>query len=215
MATLPDGWNGSIRGRLGNVVWYPDPFGRIICRTIGAKTSSKGGEFGNQKGTELITTLLKPMVDFVRVGFQNVPAGMPWYPYQHASSVNKKNAVKGVFPNQEIDYEKVKFSVGDMPLPINAKVTLKNNTLEFTWDADLETEGNFSRDQVMLVAYFPETHKAINVLSGARRTEEKETIKLPRFTKEVVLETYMSFIGDDRKTLSNSVYTGQVIWTNK
>lgn len=212
MATLPDGFNGGPRGKIRNQVYYTNKWGQQIVRTIGIKEGSKGGEFANQDATALITNVLKPLKSFIDLGFQTPPVGKPWSAYNYASSYNKKNAIKGTYPDQEVDYEKLLLSIGDMPLPLNAKVTLRDGVLEFTWDADLETEGNFSRDQVMLSACFPESLKAINLLSGARRVAEKEIIKLPKYTRPQVIETYMAFISDDRKTLSDSVYVGQIIW---
>lgn len=212
MARLPEGFDGGMNGRLGNIVYYKNKWGNMVARTIGVKTGSRGGELANQQGTALITELLKPVKQFIKIGFQDIPPGKEWNYHNYASSVNKLNAIKGKYPNQEVDYTKVVFAIGDMPLPVNAQVTLKDSVLEFTWDADLDREGNYSRDEVMLMAYFPESLKAIFLTSGARRGTEREVLPLPRFSKPMVVETYLAFIGDDRKTMSNTVYTGQLIW---
>ncbi|WP_442588442.1 DUF6266 family protein [Pedobacter sp. AW31-3R] len=212
MATLPDGFNGKARGRIRNLVYYTNKWGTLVVRTIGIKNGSKGEEFANQDATALITKVLKPVQPIIKVGFQHPPAGKHWHYYNYASSYNKKNAIKGRYPNQEIDFEKLKFSIGDMPAPLNAQVVLNKNKLEFTWDADLESEGTLSRDQVMLVAYFPETMTASILLSGARRSEEKEVMTLPRFRKRRVIEVYIAFISDDRETVSDSVHIGQLVW---
>lgn len=215
MAILTNGINGPATGRIGDLLFYLNKRGQLICRTIGVKTSSKGGELANQKGTALTTALLDSVKEFIKIGFQNIPPDKNWHYYNYATSVNKLNAIKGIYPNQEIDYQKVMFSIGDLPLPKNPKVTLNNSVIDFTWDADMETAGTDRRDQVMLVAYFPESMRSICLASGARRTEETEKLKLPLFTKKAVIETYISFIGDDRKTLSNTVYAGQLIWDKK
>jgi hypothetical protein len=215
MATLPNGFNGGMRGRIGNIVYYTNKWGNTVARTIGVKTGSKGGEFANQTATALITYLLKPVKPFIRIGFQNIPPGKEWNYHNYASSVNKLNAIKGTYPDQEVDYEKVMFAKGEMPLPANAQAALKDNEIVFTWDADLETAGNYSRDQVMVLAFFPQSMKAMFLTSGARRVEEREVLALPRFTSSMVIETYLAFISDDRILVSDSVYTGQLVWDKK
>lgn len=212
MAILPNGINGPFIGRIGNTVGYLDKYGTNIIRGIGEKTSSKGKEFDNQQQTALVTGLLKPVKEFIKVGFRNAPAEKRWDYYSFATSVNKPGAIKGIYPDQEIDYEKVLFSLGNIPPPKNPAVVLNNSILEFSWTSDMDAEGTEADDQIMLIAYFPESMRALQQLSGARRIEQKQTLRLPVFTKETVIMTYMSFISDDRKKLSNSVFTGQVIW---
>jgi hypothetical protein len=212
MGILNDGPNGSINGKIGAHVVYEDEWGRQIIRTIGVKNGSYGGELANQQGTALTTNVLKPIRQVVEIGFKNVPPGKFWSAYNYASSYTKINAVTGTYPNKSIDFTKLMIAKGGLPLPLDVKVKLEQNVLEFTWNADLEIEGNDPRDQVMLVAYFRDSRRAINLLSGARREAEKETIKLPRFTKRMVIETYLAFVSDDRERMSDSVYAGQVIW---
>jgi hypothetical protein len=206
MATLPNGFNGGMRGRIGNIVYYTNKWGNTVARTIGVKTGSKGGEFANQTATALITYLLKPVKPFIRIGFQNIPPFKEWNYHNYASSVNKLNAIKGTYPDQEVDYEKVMFAKGEMPLPANAQAALKDNEI---------VAGNYSRDQVMVLAFFPQRMKAMFLTSGARRVEEREVLALPRFTSSMVIETYLAFISDDRILVSDSVYTGQLVWDKK
>jgi hypothetical protein len=198
-------------GKSGRTVTYRNKWGDLIQRTIGVKEGSKGGEFGNQQGTALITYILKPLKSFIAVGFKNPPKDKHWDAYNYATSYNKINALQGTYPNREIDFNKFKVSKGDMPLPLNAKVELVNNLLQFTWDPDLQTDGNSEFDQVMLVAYMRESNKAICIMGGAMRTAKKDKIKLTKFTKPSVTETYIAFVSNNRERMSDSVYLGQII----
>jgi len=212
MGILYNGINGAITGKLGGMNTYVDKFGRQIIKTNGKKSYVTKAEKGNQQGTALISEFLNSVKDIIKIGFQNIPAGKKWHYYNHATSVNKKQAIKSIYPTKEIDYEKVMFSAGDIPVPKKPIVTLNNSMLEFTWEADLDTEGTDGRDQIMLIAYFPQNLKSIKLLSGARRTEEKERLQLPLYTKDMVIETYISYLSDDRKKLSDTIYTGQINW---
>lgn len=198
-------------GKIGKTVTYMNKWGDLIQRSIGYKDGSKGGEFSNQQGTGLITNILKPMKEFIDIGFKNPPPDKHWSAYNYASSYNKINAVTGTYPDKKIDFEKFKVSKGNMPLPLNAKVKLVENTLHFSWDADLETEGNKEYDQVMLMAYFPESNKAIFLTGAAARVIQHEEIKLTKFIRPTVIEIYMAFVSNNRERMSDSVYLGQIL----
>lgn len=95
---------------------------------------------------------------------------------------------------------------------MNAEVKLADKKLQFSWAPDLENEENDPSDQVMLIAYFPQTFLALTVKNGSPRTAGKHDIRLPSFKKAMVIETYMAFISEDRERVSDSIYLGQLIW---
>lgn len=206
-----DGAFGDFTGRIGNMVFYRLN-GKIVGRSIGKVEHFSEKQEEVQMRTSLITPFLTPLLEFIRIGFRHTPKPQSWDFYSVATSVNKPGAIMGKYPKLKINYKKVILSMGAVPPPKNAKVTLNDKVLEFTWDADLETKNADSMDQVMLVAYFPETLKSVFVTSGARRTAGTDKLNLPSFNEKTVIETYMSFITDDRTDVSNSVYMGRLIW---
>ncbi|MNY19316.1 hypothetical protein D3C86_1527420 [compost metagenome] len=86
------------------------------------------------------------------------------------------------------------------------------NGLLFTWGFALNEGFYYQRQQVMLLVYAPAISKAFYTLSGARRMTGAEAMELPDDFKGQLLECYMSFVADDRKAISNSVYVGQVVY---
>ncbi|MNE91713.1 hypothetical protein D3C80_1893580 [compost metagenome] len=69
----------------------------------------------------------------------------------------------------------------------------------------------------MLLAYLPANNTAEYLLSGARRNEGSEELKVSlvpktnnNANKDEYIETYIAFISDDRKRISDSVYVGRV-----
>jgi len=48
-------------------------------------------------------------------------------------------------------------------------------------------------------------------MGGAMRTAKKDKIKLTKFTKPSVIETYIAFVSNNRERMSDSVYLGQII----
>lgn len=211
MAKLPKGINGPIIGRIGNNVAYMLNDENII-RGIGDPGPKNDLQKGVNKTMALISPLLVNVQNYIELGFKNTKKDKKMASYSYALRVNLKTGVKGLYPKQKIDYKNLRFSEGDVAIPKKPKVKLNGDSLEFTWDADLQNIAADHTDQVMLIAYLPQGKKAITLLSGERRTAEFQQLKLTSFTKKMRIETYMSFINDDRTDVSNSVYVGHVMW---
>lgn len=206
---------GTNVGKLGGFVSY---FlnGELITRSIGVVTHWSDAQYAVQMGTTLVGEVLAPLKEFVGITMKYSPKPKKtWSAYSLATSENKLKAITGVYPDLEIDFTKVVLAVGDIPVPVNPKAELSNGRITFTWDADLDAEGADPYDQVMCVAYFPETFQAFTIRAGAKRGEEQQHINLPSFTEEMTIETYMCYISEDRKRVSNSIYLNQLIWTNE
>ena len=102
-----------------------------------------------------------------------------------------------------------------MPVTNNIEAKVIGNRIEFTWDNTIITEKMKGSDRVMLLAYLPKENRAISLIGGAERLEGGEHLILPEFNEGVYMETYVSFISADYKSISNSVYTGKVCSTCK
>lgn len=136
-------------------------------------------------------------------------------------------AVTGKYPNQEFDYTKGIVTAGKLMAPENALATLNEynpvemrSSLKFSWDIDPDQGYLRNRDQVMMLAFFPETGTMDFCLSGARRKEGSDILTIsPAYAskgstlKQTYVETYMAFIADDRESISKSVYTGRIFLT--
>jgi hypothetical protein len=211
MSKLTPGALGTVVGRVGRMVFYL-LHGKIVGRTIGVVDKYSDAQLGNQMEFGLTTLLLNPVNKFIRAGFRTTPKAAGLTFHSVAFSLNKKGAMSGTYPDIAIDYSRVIFSKGSLPLPMNAEVKLDDKKLQFSWDPDLENEDNDPADQVMLVAYFPQDFRALTVQNGSPRTAGKHEIRLPSFKKAMVIETYMAFISEDRERVSDSIYLGQLIW---
>ena len=198
-------------GRWGDYVTYYR-LGKLTTRRVSKPTKFTDAQLSNQMGTALITFLLGPVQDFVKVSMKNSPKDPGWSAYNLASSVNKLGAITGSYPNKAVDFKKVILSIGDIPAPLNPKVSLTDNKISFTWEADLDTEGCDENDQIMCVAYLPETLQAFKIFHGAYRTEERQIVPLPAYSGKMAIETYLCFTSADRERVSNSVYTGPLVW---
>lgn len=211
MAILKKGSNG-FRGKLGNTVTY-NLKGQSVQRLIGEITKPPTElQLINRKKMAIVTEFLKPVKEFVRIGFEVETKRTLLSPYNKATSLNILNSIKGIYPNQEIDFTKAVFSKGRMPVTEDIKVTHTDTGLKFVWDPDLKFWNMKPTDHLMLIAYCAEKKQAFCQLDGAKRKEGKEKLNLPRYNKQVVIHVYTAFVSSDHKIISDSVYHGEMIW---
>jgi hypothetical protein len=211
MARLENGILGGIVGALGNLVGYMLN-GKYVIRTRSRKSTKPPTEkqLACRKKMMVVNIFLNRLVPYVQVGFTYTATGKNYSGYNAATAYQLKNAITGEYPDYTIDYTKVRLTEGPMNNEnINAAVTLQNNYLVFTWKADRSyIRGN---DHVMLLAYSPVLNEAVYTLCGAKRSTGTDTLLLPDATwKGKVVETYLSFMTEDRKKCTNSLYLGQI-----
>lgn len=204
--------NDNLRGKLGRTVSYPLN-GQLVTREIGLITKPPTiPQLIVRQRTEIIAALLKPVKEFVEVGFELETRKTLLNPYNMATSVNRLNAIVGDYPNQQVDFTKASFSKGRIPVNKQIQVSVTDIGLKFSWDPEFILPGMQAKDRVMLIAYCPEKASAFCQLDGAKRKEGTEQISIPRYHEQILIHTYLSFIASDRKSISSSVYTGKLLW---
>ncbi|MBB6502711.1 DUF6266 family protein [Pedobacter cryoconitis] len=212
MAILRNGSNDGFIGRSGNTVTYLR-YGKLVKRTIGLRTDKPTVPvLRSRQVTALITALLKPVKSFIAVGFELEGKLKLTSYYTVATSYNRLNAISGTYPEQRIDFTKVLFSRGKMPLTPDASVRRTEKGLIFNWDASFTASGVNGNDQVMLMAYAPGSSGTVFQLNAGRRSEGQAILSIRKRRKPLLLETYISFMSENRKRVSNSIYTGHIIW---
>ncbi len=220
MARMNFGILGPIIGKISNLVGYIRR-GVPVVRTKPKKRRKKAKRSIAQQAVNLRFLMVKRFVavisEFINVGYHLDVADTPKIPENGAVSYLLKEAVTGVYPDYEMDFSKVLVSKGKLPPPLNPTVKLDGDTLKFSWDVNPKWGYKLNRDQVMLLAYLPANNTAEYLLSGARRNEGGEELKVylnPETNrnnkKDEYIETYIAFISDDRKKISDSVYVGRV-----
>jgi hypothetical protein len=211
MATV-GGNQPPFRGRIGGIVYYYLN-GVLVARTIGVNDGPPSVlQQAGRVATKIVANFLNPLKSFIKVGYELDAKINKSQAYNQAYSYLRKNAIKGTYPDLELDYGKVLLTWGGMPLPPNPRVAVTDRGLTFTWDIAGEVAGTHWTDQVMVVAYFPERNSAFYLTGGARRDAGAEFLPLDGMIRGQVVETYFSFIADDRSSIATSVYTGRLLW---
>lgn len=204
--------NDGFIGRTGNTVVYLLN-GKLVKREIGVITRKPTDlQLGGRMITGIIAEFMSRVKEFINVGFKPEAKIAGKSEYNIASSYNRLNAISGSYPDCAIDYSKVLLSKGSKPLTQNVSVKKIEEGLQFTWDPAVSDSGRRWTDQVMMMAYIPEMKEAVFIINGARRTAGMDILILPKFNETVTVETYISFIAANHKSVSDSIYTGQVLW---
>jgi hypothetical protein len=205
MAKYLQGINGAFTGKVGSVV------GCILNGTayMRGKPRPRTGPIGEteQRNRNKFATMhawLKPLIVILRAGFKDPFTNAP--AYNSAKSYNLKNAMAdgAVVP------ELVKLSMGDLPLSEDLTATLTDdNKLLFQWNPNY-LEGGNRKDQIMVLAYHPESKRAFYELHGAFRETGTQELKLFNEFAGKTIHVYAAFFAADRNRQSESVYLGAI-----
>ena len=219
MARNKWGLLGHFVGKLGASVGYYR-LGVPVTRALPHPTLKKrtDAQKASNKSFSLVMKYVAPINEFVKYSFKPAAMKKPGLiPQNVATSVVRDHAIEGEYPNLYINYSKVMVSLGNLQPPENPVVTLDGSTLTFKWDADTTTDWKRKQDQVMMLAYFPDTTQATFLVGGARRNVGQDSLDIQHFMKakngvkpNSIVETYIAFISNDRNSVSDSVYIGQI-----
>jgi hypothetical protein len=201
MAKYLQGINGIFIGKVGSVV------GCVLNGTpyMRSKPRPRTGRVGateqqNRDKFAAMQAWLKPFLPLLRAGFKSPDSEFGGY--NAAKSYNLKNAmVDGV-----ILLDHIRISMGDLLVSNDLQVRDSGNkSLIFEWDPAY-IEGTDPKDQIMVLAYHPESRTAIYALHGAFRDSGVQDLKIPSDLIGKTIQVYAAFIAADRSRQSDSVY---------
>ncbi|HEY4150974.1 MAG TPA: DUF6266 family protein, partial [Chitinophagaceae bacterium] len=205
---LISGINGHIQGRIGTVIgssWKGKPY---VKGPYKKRTGKAGlGEAGNRNKFADAQFWLKPLLKFVRVGFNGYAERVEGF--CAAKSLLLRNAFEGVQPDISINPSLVKVSFGELPLSDSIAVSkTAPGQLAFTWNPAAVADGN-AKDQVMMLAYDVEHAKAHFTTLGQFRKDGGDVLHTDP-TPGKTWHIYCAFIAADRSRQSESTYLGTI-----
>ncbi|MES2418590.1 MAG: DUF6266 family protein [Bacteroidota bacterium] len=210
MGIVTSGINGPFKGKVGNVIGYQLNGQNIIKGLPRKSAKNKRGSVAQKESRSKfikIQKFLKPILPFIRVGFNMEGRSRLISAHNAAKSYNLLNAFNA---EGELDYSKVLVTYGNLPSPLNVQIATDDIGMHFSWTNNADNDSAYKRDQVMFLAYNLNDGYARYMLSGARRKAEQETIEIWKGSKEKEFHTWIAFIADDRQDISMSTYLGKV-----
>lgn len=210
MGILSDGLHGPFKGRIGNIIYYMLN-GKNVSRQIGVSSKPRSeAQLKNMLLTKLCSAFFCEVRDFIDTGYSIEARAVNDNAYNQAVKHNKKNLLRGDFPNLEFNYDQILLSKGDLKPAENPEVKQIPLGLQFTWKTDSKMAWPDAADQVMVLAYFPDENRTEYELYGNNRISGTAELEIPPSLQGAYMETYVSFISADRKRISDSVYTGSM-----
>ncbi len=211
MATIKNGILGPLEGPVASVVGYI----RLGIPVLRSKPEPKAytrseKQVATNKRFAFAMKFVKPAKPFLNVGFSvDKPKGQT----AHNIAVSKAlSAITADGPDLLFDFATLLVASGDLEGALNPRVEMTATaTLRFHWNQYEKQSYQRGQDQAMLLAYMPEEDLAFFEISGARRSAGQDLLEVYSGKPGQVFETYIAFISDDRKRISTSIYTGQVI----
>jgi hypothetical protein len=200
-----------IRGKIGNIVIYQWK-NKICARSKPAKARKKSPRTTAQQAQnnkmKVLSPFLNPVKEFLRVGFKQIADDQNISANNAAKSVNMKQAIKGEFPEQEINWDKILVADGELVKPENVTIKVAENAVHFTWDKDQAGLGS-PKDRAIILLYNKTFRRVDANYSGARRDELKDTFFLnPRYRNTGTYEVFIAFKDVMSNHVSKSVYCG-------
>lgn len=126
---------------------------------------------------KVINEFFSGMKQLLKTGFGPEARGTTKNYQNLAIEYNKPNALKGYFPDVEIDYPKIIISAGDLSPAFNPTVEMVAEGLKFNWDVQHNIPQENS-DRVMLLAYAPNSKEMSFNNSGAQRIKGCDILKV-------------------------------------
>lgn len=205
MALLPYGPYGPLIGKVGKLVSYILN-GQVVTRTIGHKrTRHSHKQLANYQAMAVTMDLLGPMTPFINSSFEIEARGTVKNQHNLATSYNKKQALKGEYPNIRVDYSKVVLSYGDLAVAENLKMAKTEAGVQISWDVN----GGRAEDIVMVMVYHPGKGLYRGSINACRRDAGSYFVSVvEKEDLEQQMEVYACFKSADGKKISNSVYLG-------
>lgn len=209
MAKSPNGLYGALSGRLGNTVHYVLN-GQHIVRMVGVNTKPPTvKQKANRQAMSVIMDLLRPALRFVNAGFGLEAMNTVCNAHNLAVSYNKKHALQGEYPNLSVDYSKVQFSRGVLPLPDGLRMEKEGNGIRISWNPEHLDKGDSPDNIVMVMLLKPGQSRGDCMLNAGKRSEGSCFIELETGHQSQT-EVYICFKSSSGKSISNTAYVGNL-----
>ncbi|SFH34202.1 DUF6266 family protein [Pedobacter insulae] len=209
MATIKNGINGGFSGKAGTVIGYALN-GQWVMRGLNKHPRPKPSkaEQLNRLKFSISQEWLKPLIDFVRIGFRGYQP--TFQGFVAAKSYNHKNALQcdengDFFINPELAL--VSFGTQTLPLTASVSCTDKQEVI-FSWS--LENTFEYS-DFAMVLLYNVKDKKVKMDTAIAKRKTGSASLQLSEVYKGQEFHAYLAFVADDQSSRTNSMYLGKLM----
>lgn len=200
MAVLRNGPNGGFSGKVGSVVGYKWK-GLDVIRGLPRKSHKPRSEarLANEQAMKLIMGVLKPLTLFIRMGFRYAAEPLNMSAFNLALSLNKKNAIKGEYPDLEINWDKLQISQGDRAGVKDLSAEWTEDGLRITWATSTGNAPGHAGDLLSIAVYSPAEDFWLHFFNEAIREAGECVLSYDdgwMFIEAHVVAMFVSYTGD-------------------
>jgi hypothetical protein len=204
MGKLENGAFGAITGKVAKLVSYKLRGQNVVRKNRTVKIKATATQLPVRERMRIVNDFLRPIKDFINLGFMFKAEGTVWNQYNVATSYTLLHAMVGEYPNISIDYSKVMVSAGKLKSATAPTVEKVEGALLIKWTYDAVADFSFRNDRAMILLSFPSGDEPIYFLSGSLRSEGMQSIALDPETITRRCDIYVSFFAEKRKSVSDS-----------
>ena len=178
-------------------------------------SASKDAEYSKQDVQRtkmiLVTAFLRPIVPYLRLGFQEKAINKTEYNIALAYNI-KHAAMEDEEGNKYLAFSKALVSMGNLPNAVHdASLQLGRNSVDFIWTNNSELACASDNDISLPLLFNTDNLQAVYDLEGARRHEERTALRVPAHWRGNTMVAFLAFASEDRKRTSNSIYLGSFL----
>lgn len=207
MAILTNGPNGGFSGKVGSVVGYKWK-GKDVIRGLPRKSQQPRSEarLANEQAMKLIMGALTPLKVFIRAGFRDAVQSLDMTAFNLALSLNKKQAIKGEYPNLEIDWSKFRISQGELPGLEDVTATWGDTGLFLSWSDNTGSAKAYGTDSLSVVVYSHKNEQWYNFLNNSPRNAQKCNLRAQEKWMGTEVEVFLSMVSFGGELVSDSMH---------
>ena len=204
MGEIKQGILGGFTGKVGTVIgstWKNVCYMRAKAINVANPRTLK--QQHQRAKLTVAVGFLKRMMPYIRVGFRLQATGCT--AYNAAMSYLLNHAITGSGTDVSIDYNRVLVASGSLQPVYNAKVTVADTQVTFSWEDNSYMGDASATDVAMPLLYNKERKEVIYLLDGATRSEGTLEMSIPEVWKGEALAIYLAFRSADNEAQTNSM----------
>lgn len=207
MAILTNGPNGGFSGKVGSIVGYKWK-GKDVIRGLPRKSHKPRSDarLANEQAMKLIMGALSPLKIFIRAGFRDAVESLDMTAFNLALSVNKKQAIKGEYPDQEIDWDNFQISQGKLPGLADVTAKWENTGLILSWSDNSGARMAYRTDSLSVAVYSHKTDRWYDFLNHAPRDGQTCVLTAHEKWLGTEVEVFVSIMSFGNSQVSDSMH---------
>lgn len=203
-------------GKIGNLVSCYR-YGKYYLRTLPAKVKQPNTpkQLAARQKFKLAQAFASTIKEFAQFGF--AAYAQQRTAYSAAISFLLNNAFSGEYPDIELDYNKVRVTIGTRPTAKEVEMNFSNKILQINWLDTYEIRQTYAHDAVVILLVDPSRRWHSSYFGKAVRNDASLELcpQIPDSCSNI--HVYLSFYGQNilngkinEKDISHSIYCGQL-----